>query len=91
MPGINLGAIAFRAVAVAVAVIVGAPCIYYSFIIGGDLGSKASLHSHGVVPEHVAFLGGSIVAGAATVFAIGFLAVAAARLVACAFSVGERR
>jgi hypothetical protein len=78
--------IASRAVAMAVVAIVGIPSVNYSFIIGGELGWRASFHSYHVVSEDVGFLGGSIVGGAVAVVAFRFLAISAWRLSAWAFS-----
>jgi hypothetical protein len=87
---INRSTIASWSVSVALAIIVGVPLIYYAFIIGADVGVRASRYSHGLVREDFSFVGGSILGGAAAFFATGFLATRAARLVGWAMS-GDRR
>ena len=75
--------------AAALAIIVGVPLIYYAFIVGAEVGVRASRYSQGLVREDFGFVGGSILGGAAAFFATGFLATRAARLVGWAMA-GDR-
>ena len=79
-----------RVVACTVAVVVGAPSVYYAPIFGGDLGTRFAIYTSGVISDHIGFVVGAILGCAAAVFAVGFLAIVAARVTGRLLSTARR-
>jgi hypothetical protein len=80
-----------RIVAVTVAIVVGVPLVYYASFIGPDLGTRFSIYTDGVIREDIGFIGGSVLGCAVSVFAAGFLAIAAGRVTKRLLSTVRRR